>query len=528
MPKTKRALISVSDKTDVAWLAGELSAMGFEIISTGGTYKILKQNHVKVTPVAEVTGFPEMLDGRIKTLHPKVHGGILADRSKPEHMRQLEYQKIPTIDLVVVNLYPFAQTVARPGVTRQEVIEQIDIGGPTMVRAAAKNHAHIAVVVNPARYKSLVEEIKSTGGQVSSETRAELAREAFAHTADYDAMISRYLSGEVEEKPRPSVFPGGEGEMFPESLTLELGEVASLRYGENPHQSAAVYAEEKYEGNSLACARQVAGPPLSFNNILDGEAAWWGVLEFEEPAVVIIKHNNPCGVAVAESPVVAYTRALDCDPVSAFGSVVAFNRPLDAETARVLTDNFIELLLAPHFEPEALEVLAAKREFRILEMGDIDRDADPGMDYRRIHGGLLLQQYDREPDERDSMWVATETEPPSEQWEDLLFAWRVCRYVKSNAIVFVRGKATVGIGAGQMSRVDSVMLASEKSGGKSRGSVMASDAFFPFTDGIEKAAAAGIVAVIQPGGSVKDDEVIAACQRHGMAMVFTGRRHFRH
>ncbi|MBU4240446.1 MAG: bifunctional phosphoribosylaminoimidazolecarboxamide formyltransferase/IMP cyclohydrolase [Actinobacteria bacterium] len=528
MPRIMRALISVSDKTDVVWLAGELTSMGIEIISTGGTYKVISQNDIKVVPVAEVTGFPEMLDGRVKTLHPKVHGGILADRSKPEHMRQLDYQKIPAIDLVVVNLYPFAQTAARPGVTRQEAIEQIDIGGPTMVRAAAKNHAHIAVVVNPARYRALVNEMKRSGGQVTDETCRELAREAFAHTAEYDAMIFDYLSGEAGDKPTPSASPEGEGGMFPESLTLEFREVASLRYGENPHQSAAVYAEEGYEGDSLATARQVAGPSLSFNNLLDGEAAWWGVLEFEEPAVVIIKHNNPCGVAVAGSPVVAYTRALDCDPVSAFGSVVAFNRPLDAETARALTDNFIELLLAPHFETEALEVLAAKKEFRILEMGDITSGVDPGMDYRRIHGGLLLQQYDREPDSRDRMQVATKVAPTDDQWEDLLFAWRVCKHVKSNAIVFVRGRATVGIGAGQMSRVDSVMIASEKSGGKSRGSVMASDAFFPFTDGIEKAAAAGITAVIQPGGSVKDDEVVAACDRHGMAMVFTGRRHFRH
>ena len=529
MPRIERALVSVSDKTDIVWLAGELDSMGVEIISTGGTYKLLSQNNIKAVPVAEVTGFPEMLDGRVKTLHPKVHGGILADRDKPEHLRQLDYQKIPTIDLVVVNLYPFAQTVARPGVTRQEAIEQIDIGGPTMVRAAAKNQAHIAVVVNPERYRSLVEEMKGSEGVVSDETCRTLAREAFAHTAKYDAMISEYLAGETGEKPSvPSASPEGEGGMFPESLTLEFREVTGLRYGENPHQSAALYAEKSYRDMSLATAKQVAGPSLSFNNILDGEAAWWGVLEFDEPAVVIIKHNNPCGAAVAATPVIAYTRALDCDPVSAFGSVVAFNRPLDAETAAALTDNFIELLLAPRFEPGALEVLACSKEFRLLEMGDITGGGDEGMDYRRIHGGLLLQQYDREPDDRDRMQVATEAAPTTEQWEDLLFAWRVCKHVKSNAIVFVRGKATVGIGAGQMSRVDSVGLASEKSGGKSEGSVMASDAFFPFPDGIEKAAEAGITAVIQPGGSVKDDEVIAACDRHGMAMVFTGRRHFRH
>lgn len=520
MPKVKRALISVSDKADVVWLARQLQEMGVEIISTGGTYKLLSQEGVAVTPVAEVTGFPEMLDGRVKTLHPKIHGGILADRSKPDHMRQLDFQKIGRIDLVVVNLYPFAQTVARPGVTREEAIENIDIGGPTMVRAAAKNHAHVAIVVNPARYIGIVEEMRENNGELSAGTLRGLAREAFAHTAAYDAMISDYLSKEAE--------PGEEAAPpMPERLSLSFDRVAALRYGENPHQSAALYAESPSRGVSLASAPQVAGPALSFNNILDGEAAWGCSLEFEEPACVIIKHNNPCGAAVGSNPALAYQKAYDCDPMSAYGSVIAFNRVVDVGCAEVMIDNFIELLIAPRFEREALAVLAAKKDLRIIELGE--GAPFPGMDCRRIRGGLLLQEYDTDPYDTSSWEVKTTKSPTEDQWEDLVFAWKVAKHVKSNAILLARGGATVGVGAGQMSRVDAASIAVEKAGDRARGCSVASDAFFPFPDAVEKVIGAGALAIAQPGGSKRgDDEALAACERHGVAMVFTGRRHFRH
>ncbi|PKQ28264.1 MAG: bifunctional phosphoribosylaminoimidazolecarboxamide formyltransferase/inosine monophosphate cyclohydrolase [Candidatus Anoxymicrobium japonicum] len=517
MPRIKRALISVSDKTDVVWFARELDAMGVEIISTGGTYKLLRENNIAATPVAEVTGFPEMLDGRVKTLHPKIHGGILADRGNPDHMRQVEYQKIPLIDLVVVNLYPFAQTVAKPGVTREDAIENIDIGGPTMVRAAAKNHANAAVVVKHSRYRTIIEEMKKSGGELSVETCRDLAREAFTHTAEYDAMISSYLTGQE-----------GMGGEFLDSLVVGFKKASSLRYGENPHQSAALYAEQGTVGGSLATAPQVHGPAVSFNNILDGEAAWNCVLEFDEPACVIIKHNNPCGVAVDDRLSVAYEKALDCDPVSAFGSVIAINRPLDKDTAEAMKSNFIELLLAPSFEEEGLAVLKEKENIRILEMGDIADPQASGKDFRRIHGGLLAQEYDTDPYDRSSWKVVTPNEPTASLWEDIIFAWKVCKHVKSNAIVLAKSKATVGIGAGQMSRVDSAMIAVEKAGPRAAGCSVASDAFFPFPDAVEKVAGAGAVAVIQPGGSKKDADALTVCEKHGMAMVMTGRRHFRH
>ena len=517
MPRVNRALISVSDKTDVVWLARELEAMGVELISTGGTYKLLSQEGVSVTPVAEVTGFPEMLDGRVKTLHPKIHGGILADRSKPDHMRQLDFQKIGAIDLVVVNLYPFAQTVARPNVTREEAIENIDIGGPTMVRASAKNHAHVAIVVNPARYSELVEEMKGSGAVVSEETRRALAREAFAHTAEYDSMISAYLAAEAEAG----------GDELPGTLDLSFNRVSSLRYGENPHQSAALYTERGYSGQSLATAPQIAGPALSFNNILDGEAAWQCVLEFEEPACVIIKHNNPCGAAAADHRYVAYQKAFDCDPVSAFGSVIAFNGKVCSRCAEAMKDNFIELLLAEEFDDDALDILSAKKDLRIIGMGALDR-SHPGRDFRRVHGGLLVQDYDTDPYDTSAWEVKTSKAPTDEQWADLLFAWKVTKHVKSNAIVLAKGGATIGVGAGQMSRVDSAMIAVEKAGGRAAGCSVGSDAFFPFPDAVEKVIGAGASAIVQPGGSKRDDEAVAVCERHGVAMVFTGRRHFRH
>lgn len=519
--------MSVSDKTDVVWLARELTALGVEIVSTGGTYKMLRQEDIKATPVAEVTEFPEMLDGRVKTLHPKIHGGILADRSKPEHVRQLEYQKIQAIDLVVVNLYPFAQTVAKPGVTREEAIEQIDIGGPTMVRAAAKNNAHVAVVVNPARYRAIIDEMKNNDGEISEETRRDLAREAFAHTAQYDTMISEYLDAEASPSPLVGESRDGGEEELPEKLSLSFRRLASLRYGENPHQTAALYAEQGAPAGLLATAPQIAGSALSFNNILDGEAAWQCVLEFDEPACVIIKHNNPCGVAMADHLDVAYTRAFDCDPVSAFGSVIAFNRPVRIRCAEAMKGNFIELLLAPRFEMDALEMLKSKKDLRIIEMAQ-PAEGDAGRDFRRIHGGLLVQDYDTDPYDRDAWKVVTTATPTDEQWQDLMFAWRVCKHVKSNAIVLARGGATVGVGAGQMSRVDSAMIAAEKAGDRALGCAVASDAFFPFPDAVEKVAHAGANAIIEPGGSIRDKEAIAVCEQHGIAMVFTGRRHFRH
>jgi len=505
--------VSVSDKADVAWLARELSEMGVEVISTGGTYKLLRNEGINAIPVAEVTGFPEMLDGRVKTLHPMVHGGILADRSNPEHMRQLEFQKIPPIDLVVVNLYPFAKTVAKKGVTRAEAVEQIDIGGPTMVRAAAKNHAHVAVVVNPARYKSIIQEMKEKNGEISDSTCRELAREAFAHTADYDANIHAYLSGRQK---------------FPDTLTLSLRKVSGLRYGENPHQEAALYSEMGSVGASLSRAPQVSGPAISFNNILDGEAAWSTALEFDEPVCVIIKHTNPCGVAVAEHPAAAYRRAFGCDPVSAYGSVIAFNRPLDKKTAEALMGNFIELVVAPSYEPNALELLRSKEGLRLVEMGKAEEGERTGRDYRHIFGGMLAQDYDTDPYDVSTMNVVTKASPAEEQWDDLVFAMKVAKHVKSNAIVLARDSATVGVGAGQMSRVDSAAIAVLKAGDRAKGCVVASDAFFPFPDAVEKVIEAGAVAIIQPGGSVKDDEAISVCDSDKVAMVFTGRRHFRH
>lgn len=513
MPKITRALVSVSDKTGVVEFARELTAMGVEIVSTGGTYRMLSQEGVKVVPVPEITGFPEMLDGRVKTLHPKIHGGILADRSKPDHLRQLEYQKIPKIDLVAVNLYPFAQTISRDGVTREEAIEQIDIGGPTMVRAAAKNHAHVAVVVNPDRYGSIIDEMKSSNGEIGEETCRKLALEAFCHTAEYDTTISSYLAGDK----------GG----FPENQMYAFKKVADLRYGENPHQEASLYAGGLEVPNSIATAPQVSGPALSFNNILDGEAAWSTVLEFEEPACVVIKHNNPCGVAVSSEMNEAYRLARESDPVSAFGSVIAVNRVLDEKTAEEMKSNFIELLLAPGYDEKALEILKEKN-VRMLEMGEVSDLGDKEKEFRQIRGGILLQDFDRDPYDRAEMKVITSASPSDEQWDDLIFAWKVCKHVKSNAIVLAKGGATIGVGAGQMSRVDAAMIAVEKAGDRTKDCVAASDAFFPFPDAVEKVVGAGAKAIIEPGGSKNDDEAIAVCENNGVAMVFTGKRHFRH
>lgn len=503
----RRALISVSDKTGVVEFGRALVEQGVEIVSSGGTATALAEANVAVAKVSEVTGAPEILDGRVKTLHPKIHGGILADRRKQSHVDQLVEQGIEPIDLVVCNLYPFQQTVARPDVSEDDAVEQIDIGGPAMVRAAAKNFHSVAVVVNPARYATVLEEI-TRDGEISEATRRALAREAFAHTAGYDAAIADYLT---------------EGGDWPDSLVVGGAKVLELRYGENPHQTAAFYRTST-PPSGLAAAEQLHGKELSYNNFLDTDAAWKLVLELEGAGAAIIKHSNPCGVAVAGDPATAYQRALECDRTSAFGGIVALNETCTAAAAEAIAEIFTEVVIAPDFEPDALSVLQTKKNLRILR-GALPPALEPEL--RRVAGGLLLQSQDP-LDRAEDAKVVTKVEPTSEQWDDLRFAWVVAKHVKSNAIVFAKELTAVGVGAGQMSRVESTELAARRSGGRSQGAACASDAFFPFRDGLDAAVAAGAAAVIQPGGSVRDDEVIEAADEHGIPMVFTGRRHFRH
>jgi len=522
--RVRRALISVSDKTGVVEFARGLEALGVGILSTGGTAAALREGGIEVTDVAEFTGSPEILDGRVKTLHPRLHAALLARRDDPDHVATLRAEEIEPIDLVCVNLYPFAETVAKPGVGEQEAVEQIDIGGPTMIRAAAKNHRDVAVVVRPESYDAVLAELGESGGEVSAETRHWLANEAFAHTAAYDAAISRWFAMRYEA--------------FPDHWVMTHRKFLDLAYGENPHQRAALYVEGRGRPHVLSGLAKQHGKPLSFNNVLDLDSARRLLDEFEDPACVIVKHNNPCGVAVAETAAGAYERAFACDPVSAFGGVIAFNSPIDVALAERLGEQFIEVLFAPGFEPGALELLARKEALRILELepGEPLEYGPRERDLKRVRGGLLMQDPDRIEEERETMTVPTAVEPGEAQWRDLLFAWRVCRHVRSNAIVFARDGATVGIGAGQMSRVDSTRIAVEKAGDafgdgaqeRLTGSSVASDAFFPFADGPLAAIRAGATAVIQPGGSKRDDEVVAACDEAGVAMVFTGRRHFRH
>ncbi|TDA67475.1 MAG: bifunctional phosphoribosylaminoimidazolecarboxamide formyltransferase/IMP cyclohydrolase [Clostridia bacterium] len=534
----RRALISVSDKTGVVDFARSLIELGFEIVSTGGTAGELRQAGVAVTSVEEVTGFPEMLDGRVKTLHPKIHAGLLALRT-PEHLAQLAAQGIAPIELVAVNLYPFAATVARPDATWEEAIENIDIGGPTLVRAAAKNHAYVTVIVNPQRYSQVIAELRSSG-EVSSQLRRELAWEAFSHTAAYDSLVAAYLEqhlgarGEVASAPTagrepaaPLSAPGDTASSFPTLFTWQGVLQQPLRYGENPHQEAAFYRLPLAPAGTLARARQVQGKELSYNNIMDLEAAWATVLDLGAPAAVIIKHNNPCGAAVAASPLEAYRKAFASDPVSAFGGIVAFNCPVDGETVREVTKTFMEAVIAPSFTPVALEVLHDKENLRVL-VSEFPPSPGPAWEVRSVGGGFLVQARDNLPEDRSTWQVVTASEPSAAEWEDLLFAWPVVKHVKSNAIVVARDKVTLGTGAGQMNRVGAARLALEQAGEKARGAVLASDAFFPFADTVEAAAAAGIRAIIQPGGSVRDEDSIKACNEHGMAMVFTGRRHFKH
>ncbi|SEO36693.1 IMP cyclohydrolase /phosphoribosylaminoimidazolecarboxamide formyltransferase [Nitrosospira multiformis] len=521
----KRTLISVSDKSGIVEFARELHKLGVTILSTGGTARLLRDAGVAATEVGSYTGFPEMLDGRVKTLHPKIHAGILARRDLPEHVSALEKAEIPAIDLVVVNLYPFSQTVAQPDCSLEEAIENIDIGGPTMVRAAAKNYQSVAVVTDPGDYPALLDEMKATGGEVTPEFRFRLACKAFSHTAAYDGAISNYLTSiEGENAQRRT---------FPERLNLNFSLVQPLRYGENPHQQAAFYRDPQLVSGSFASYRQLQGKELSYNNIADADAAWECVKTFDSPACVIIKHANPCGVAIRDSPLAAYKLAFATDPTSAFGGIIAFNRTLDAPAAKAVMSQFVEVIIAPQMTDEARQMLALKTNVRVLTVA-LDVPSETGnnvYDFKRVGGGLLVQTPDSLNVTPEQLKVVTKVQPTAQQLQDLLFAWRVAKFVKSNAIVFCANGQTLGVGAGQMSRVDSARIASIKAGNANlilAGSVVASDAFFPFRDGLDVVVQAGAAAVIQPGGSVRDEEVIAAADEQGVAMVFTGVRHFRH
>ena len=514
--KVKRALVSVSDKAGLVEFCRELAGFGVEIVSTGGTAKALTDAGIAARPIDDLTGFPEMMEGRVKTLHPKVHGGLLADRSKPEHMAQADAHGIGMIDMVVVNLYPFEATVAKPDVTLTDAIENIDIGGPSMLRSAAKNHASVTVVCSPADYATVLDEMRANDGATTFETRSRLAREVFHTTSAYDAAIYRYLSGEAE---------------FPADLRVRLDKVQGLRYGENPHQRAAFYRLADAPENTLARAEQLHGKELSYNNILDTDAAWSAVREFDEPACVIVKHTNPCGVAVAVAgdAVEAYTKAYRSDPISAYGGVMAFNRPVPLGVAEAINERsqFVEVIIAPDYDTDALALLEEKKNIRLLRTGGV-RPAGAGMELRSVEGGMLVQTSDSVSEDMHEFTVATDRTPTDGEWGQLIFAWKVAKSVKSNAILLAKDFETVGVGAGQMSRVDSAKIAIEKAGQKAVGAVAASDAFMPFPDSLEVCAAAGVTAVIQPGGSVRDAEAIAAANAAGIAMVFTGHRHFRH
>ncbi len=520
MAVIKQALISVSDKTGILEFAQGLHQQGVNILSTGGTAKLLATNNIPVTEVADYTGFPEMLDGRVKTLQPKVHAGILARRDLAEHVATLEQHHIPTIDLVVVNLYPFAATVAKSDCTLEDAIENIDIGGPTMVRAAAKNHAHVAIVTDPTDYGSVLDEMQQNQGEVSSQTTFNLAKKAFSHTAAYDSAISNYLT---------CIDDNGDKADFPAQFNQNFAKVQEMRYGENPHQKAAFYKDLVTLEGSISNYAQHQGKELSYNNIADSDAAWELVKTFDQCACVIVKHANPCGVAVADQPLAAYQLAFATDSTSAFGGIIAFNREVDADTAKTLMNQFVEVLIAPGYTSQALEIFAAKKNIRVLTVPL--SDAANRFDLKRVGGGLLVQTPDILNVQADQLKVVTKVQPDAAQLTDLLFAWRVAKYVKSNAIVFCKNGQTVGVGAGQMSRVDSTRIAAIKAKNAElslQGSVVASDAFFPFRDGVDVLAEAGAQAVIQPGGSMRDQEVIDAADEHGIAMVFTGYRHFRH
>jgi len=522
MTQVSRALISVSDKTGITEFARALHELGIEILSTGGTARLLADAGIPVIEVSDYTGFPEMMDGRVKTLHPKIHGGILARRGIDEAV--MAANAIEPIDLVVVNLYPFEQTVSRDDCDLPLAIENIDIGGPTMLRAAAKNHAAVTVVVDSADYAAVLEELQQQDNRVSDKARYRLAVKTFEHTARYDGAIANYLG---------AIDLSGEQADFPNTINLQYRQVQTMRYGENPHQRAAFFVEHAPAEASVATARQLQGKELSYNNVADTDAALECVKTFtESPACVIVKHANPCGVALGGTLLEAYDRAFCTDPTSAFGGIIAFNGPLDAATASAIIERqFVEVIIAPVVEGDALPVLAGKKNVRVLECGNWPEMPMPGLDFKRVNGGLLVQDRDLGRISASDLKIVTRRAPTDQELLDLLFAWRVAKFVKSNAIVYCRDGMTIGVGAGQMSRVYSAKVAALKAadeGLEVRGSVMASDAFFPFRDGIDQAAEAGIAAVIEPGGSMRDDEVIAAADEYGMSMVFTGMRHFRH
>jgi phosphoribosylaminoimidazolecarboxamide formyltransferase/IMP cyclohydrolase len=545
-------LISVSDKTGIVDFVRELKRFGVEIISTGGTANALRDAGLAVREVADVTGFPEMMDGRIKTLHPKIHGGLLALRDNPEHLAAMQEQGIEPIDMVVVNLYPFEQTISRKGAKLQEAIEQIDIGGPAMIRSAAKNWRDVAVIVLTEDYDRVVEEVNKNNGSLTMATRQKLAIAAFRQTARYDMIVSAYLE-QQERRSQNSTgidhltggigssiggyVSSGRGPLAPEDVSIgtfhgslpsmaqwTISKSADLRYGENPHQLAAIYLTGARDG--LGSAELLSGKEMSFNNYVDGDAAWQLVCDFDDLACAIIKHTNPAGMALGTSNEEAYKKALSCDPVSAFGGIVAFNQTVDEAAARAVTEIFTEVIIAPDYEPAALEVLKAKKNLRVLRAGRPEPIA--GLEYKQISGAMLVQTRDTHRMKREDLKVVTKRAPSDKEIEDLLFAWTVCKHTKSNAIVYVRDQQTIGVGAGQMSRVDSVKIGAMRAQLPTAGSVLASDAFFPFRDGLDEAAKHGITAVIQPGGSMRDAEVIAAADEHDLAMVFTGVRHFKH
>ncbi len=520
MSRIRKALISVTDKTGIVDFARGLKGFEVEILSTGGTAAQLREAGIDVTDVSDYTGFPEMMDGRLKTLHPKIHGGLLALRDNEGHMQAAGEHNIEMIDMVVINLYRFEDTVAKEGCSLEEAVENIDIGGPTMLRAAAKNHRFVSVVTDPADYPRIIEEMKQTGGTIAEATNFALATKTFQLTARYDGAISNYL-GTMET--------GKKIKKFPDTFTLQFDRAQELRYGENPHQDAAFYRAKNAPVSSISMARQLHGKELSYNNIMDSDAAWQMACDFDIPAAVIMKHSNPCGAATSDGSLKdAYVKAMATDPVSAFGGIVSFNRPVDKETAEELAKTFLEVIIAPGFDQDAIDILTGKKNVRLLEISEPGTGRPADLDFRRVVGGLLVQ--DRDPGRDDIMQakVVTKRAPTAEEYQGLDFAWRVVKSVKSNAIVFATKDQLVGVGAGQMSRVDSVTIAKMKANLPTEGTVLASDAFFPFRDGVDMAAKAGVTAIVQPGGSIRDEEAIQAADEHGIAMIFTGTRHFRH
>lgn len=511
----KRALISVSDKTGIVEFAKELSKLGVEIISTGGTAKALTAAGIKVIGISEITGYPECLDGRVKTLHPNIHGGLLAVRENPEHMLTLQKLGIETIDIVVVNLYPFRKTIEKEGVELSEAIENIDIGGPSMVRSAAKNNKYVTVVVNPSDYQKVLDEIK-VNGNTSETTRFELAAKAFSHTASYDTLIGSYL---WEKAGLPK---------YPETVTMTFEKVQDLRYGENPHQAAAYYKEMKAVGGSIAAAVQLHGKELSFNNINDANAALETLKEFDEPAVVALKHANPCGVGIGSNIYEAYVKAYEGDPISIFGGIIAINREVDEKTASEISKIFVEIVIAPAYSEQALAILSSKKNIRIMQLEDISRKSVTDIDVKKVGGGLLIQDADWKDFDMSDIKNVTDKKPTDKEMKDMLFAWKIVKHVKSNAIVVAKDGMTLGIGPGQTNRIWSADMSLERAGEKAKGAVIASDAFFPFGDVVTSAAKAGISAIIQPGGSMRDQESIDECNKTGIAMIFTGMRHFKH